>query len=100
MGGFFSELKPRRVLLIDEPSRHLTPRQFGVALLINALAAAFWAYVARSPVVAVLVMAQVLNIWRSPAEHERPLMRLGAAMIFGAIATAFFLVVKRLVFRQ
>jgi len=100
VGAFFSEFKPRRLLLLDEPSRHLTPRQFGIALVITALAAAFWAYVARSPFVAVLVMSQVITIWRSPTKHESPLMRLGAAMIFGALATAWFLVVKRFQFRQ
>ena len=95
MSAFWSELEPRRLLRLDEPGQHLTPRQFTIAMLITAVAAAFWAYVARHWIVAVVMMAQVVTIWRSRAAEERPLMRLGAALIYGAIVTAWILVIKR-----
>jgi hypothetical protein len=96
MGNFRMEIKPRNLLNLDEPEKHLTPGQFAFALLMMALSAAFWSYVTGSVMlIGVIAAGQTVSIWRTPAAVEKSSLRFGVAFLWGAICAAGWLILKR-----
>ncbi|MBI1798594.1 MAG: hypothetical protein HYR73_02785 [Candidatus Eisenbacteria bacterium] len=97
MNAFLNELTPRRLLKLDDPSQHLTVRQYAVALIVTGLSAALWGFVTRSMFVVLMIFGtQILHIWRSPAANERPGPRLAAALFWGAFCAGAWLLMKLL----
>src|SRR5881394_3223009 len=64
MSEVTGEMKPRRMVFSNDPSQHVRPGQFVLALAITAAAAAFWGFVTKSFLVVIMVgTTQLITIW-------------------------------------
>lgn len=90
-----SDFEPRRLLNLDEPSQHLTGRQFAIACTIITASAVVWGLLSRSWLVGGLTIAlQLPQAWRTPVARERTLPRILVALGYGALFAALALVAR------
>jgi hypothetical protein len=92
MDEFLHAIHPRNLLALDHPEKHLTPKQFAVALVVIALSSIFWWYVTGSKIVLFALCGHQLgSTWRSPAALERFWPRVVVVSVSSAICTGFLL---------